>query len=472
MLDDDDTPLEHVFEAFERKEGAFEEPAQNESARDTAATATALSRSPSISLPAPVTSVVTVHSPLFAVTSSPSAALPSSVTLATTAAITSSLVRAATTVVTAGASASRALTRSPSQNRPDSESWVLFSPIHPLVLAFSPLASSLDTSPLALRGSSSYTTSRPFTCPAAQLTFLMINFARPPGVIIPADAAVAIVIEPTTYRVIGYGGFTLNLVRRLVVVDRTGVLADWRVHCNAPTLLINDDPFNAQDPEVTRCMPLKTYTEALHELSQLLARRYIVFHDRDGVLEALRLSLPLDSTTDIGQNKPIRNRALCVGGPCWCRSRRTLVDLEMLWKPHLGGQVPDDLVDRARGILQLFQRIADSIPRPTTDQVTSRVPGFEWFSRPDYVYELATSLMLKERKSRFEERLRRVPQVPFGRLNLAPQPTSHFCFRRTRTHDLHQPKLYASNGLLRITPHFGLVQLVIFVESGLISETR
>ena len=89
------------------------------------------------------------------------------------------------------------------------------------------------------------------------------------------------------------------------------------------------------------------------------------------MLEALRFSLPLDRTTDIGQNMPIRNSALCVGGTCWCRSHRTLVDLEVLWRPHLGKQVPNDLVDRARGILQLFQRISDLIPRQKMDQVTS-----------------------------------------------------------------------------------------------------
>ena len=181
--------------------------------------------------------------------------------------------------------------------------------------------------------------------------------------------------------------------------------------CNAwdaPTLLVHDDPFNAPDLEVTRCMPLKTYTEALRGLSQLLARRYMVFHGCDAVLDALRLSLLLDRTTDIGQNMPIRYSALCVGGTCWCRSRRTLVDFDVLWKLHLGGQVTDDLVDRVRGILQRFQRIADSIPSQKTDQVTSWVPGFEWFSRPDNVYELTTSLMLKKRMSWFKERSRRV----------------------------------------------------------------
>ena len=441
MLDDDDTRLEHVFEPFEPEKGVWEKPAQDKSTHDTAAAATALSCSPLIPVPAPVTSVVTVHVPLLAVTCAPNAALPSRVTLATTAANSISLVRSATPVAAAAASTSRALTRSPSPNRPDSESWDPSSSIHPLVWAPAKFASFLDTSPLAPRGSSLSTASGPLTSPEAQLTTPNANFARPPNVIIPAEAAVAIVIEPTTYRMIGYGGFTLSLARRLVVVDKTGVIAD----CNAPILLVNDDPFNAPDPEVTRRMPLKTYTDALRGLSQLLARCYIVFHDRDAVLKKLRLSQPLNRTTDIGQSMPIRNSALLVGGTCWCRSRRTLVDLKMLRQPHLGGQVPDELVDRARNILQLFQRIADSIPRQKTDQVISWLPGFEWFSRQDNVYELATSLMLEKRKSRFEERSRRVRQVPIGRLNLAPLPASPFYFRLTRTHDFDEPKLETSN---------------------------
>ena len=205
-------------------------------------------------------------------------------------AIASLLVLAATTVVTAVASASRALTRSFSPNRPNSESWVPSSPIHPLVWAPAPSSSSLDTSPIAPRALSSSTASRPFTSPVAQLPSPSDNFARPPSVIIPAEAAVAIVIKPTTYKVIGYGGFTVSLARRLVVVDGTGVLADWRVQCDAPTLFVHDDLFNAPDPEVMRRLPLKTYTEALRGLSQLLARRYMVFHDRDAVLEALSVA--------------------------------------------------------------------------------------------------------------------------------------------------------------------------------------
>ena len=80
--------------------------------------------------------------------------------------------------------------------------------------------------------------------------------------------------------------------------------------------------------------------------------------------------------------------------------------------------------------------------------------------------------MLEERKSRFEERSRRVRQVPYGRVNFALQPASPFYFRLTCTHDLDQPKLEATNRLLRIAPHLGLALLVMLVENGLIAETR
>ena len=100
MLDDDDTPPEHVLEQFEPEEGVWDEPAQDVSARDTAVAATALSSTPSIPVSAPVTIVVTVHAPLLVVTSAPRAAFSSRVTLVTTATISSAFARAATTVVT------------------------------------------------------------------------------------------------------------------------------------------------------------------------------------------------------------------------------------------------------------------------------------------------------------------------------------------------------------------------------------
>ena len=91
------------------------------------------------------------------------------------------------------------------------------------------------------------------------------------------------------------------------------------------------------------------------------------------------------------------------------------------------------------------------------------MPEFKWFWRPDNVYEQAKSLMLVERKSSFEERSRRMGQVVFGKLNLKPQFASLFYFRLTCEHDLDQPKLEATNRLLRIAPHLGLALLVMLV---------
>ena len=107
MLDDYDTPPEHVFEQLEPDEGAWKELAHDVSARDTAVAATALSSTPSIPVSAPVTSVVTVHAPLLVLTNAPNAALPSRVTLVTTATISNALARATTTLMTAVASTSR-----------------------------------------------------------------------------------------------------------------------------------------------------------------------------------------------------------------------------------------------------------------------------------------------------------------------------------------------------------------------------
>ena len=127
-----------------------------------------------------------------------------------------------------------------------------------------------------------------------------------------------ITIDTSRYDVVGFGGIQLKLVHRLVVVDSTGVLADWCVHCEEPTLISENNPFNAPNAELARRLPLKSYTEALRELSLLLARRYMVFYDRESVLDALRLSLPLDRTTDVGLNVHVHNDALRFGGTCWC----------------------------------------------------------------------------------------------------------------------------------------------------------
>ena len=87
---------------------------------------------------------------------------------------------------------------------------------------------------------------------------------------------------------IGNELFVLRLVRWLTLVDGTGVLADWHVCCEAFSLITEHLP-SVPEPEFVRRLPLKMYTEAMSELVRLLEYRYMVFYNREGTLEALRL---------------------------------------------------------------------------------------------------------------------------------------------------------------------------------------
>ena len=76
---------------------------------------------------------------------------------------------------------------------------------------------------------------------------------------------------------IGYGLFILRFVLRVTLVDGTCVLTDWRVRCEAPSLITENLP-SVSEPEFVRRLPLKTYTEAMSELVRLLDYRYMVFY--------------------------------------------------------------------------------------------------------------------------------------------------------------------------------------------------
>ena len=156
----------------------------------------------------------------------------------------------------------------------------------------------------------------------------------------------------------------MKLVNHIIVVYATGVLADWRVRCEAPTILTENTILNAPDPAVVRRTPLKQYTEMVRHLSALLTRRYMVFYDHDAVLDALRFALPLERTTDVEHVMHLRNDALRRGGTCWCRTRRQLVSLDALWRALIGGRIHTDPIVRAQGLLRMFDRVAVSIPPP------------------------------------------------------------------------------------------------------------
>ena len=189
------------------------------------------------------------------------------------------------------------------------------------------------------------------------------------------EAAVVIVVNTSKFDAIGFCGFQLKLVRRLTVVERS-VLADWRVHCEAPTLIVERNVISGPDREFACRLSLNSYAEKIRKLSLLLTRPNVVFHDREAVLDALRLSLSHERTTDVGLNVHVRNDALRAGGTCWQRSRRTLVKLQALWGPLIGGIVPEDGVSVARGFLQMFNRVAHPIPQPHVHFVNVWLPAY------------------------------------------------------------------------------------------------
>lgn len=75
---------------------------------------------------------------------------------------------------------------------------------------------------------------------------------------------------------------------------------------------------NAPDFAFKASLALKTYQKMIRELSVILRRRYMVFHDRGNLLDAFRHVLPLERTTDIGINMHVCNDALRAGNTYWC----------------------------------------------------------------------------------------------------------------------------------------------------------
>ena len=131
-----------------------------------------------------------------------------------------------------------------------------------------------------------------------------------------SQAVFAIAIETSRFVLDGSAGVQMKLVNRLVAVDATGVLSDWRVRCEAPTILTENTILNAPNFAVVRRTLLKQYMEMVRYLSALLKRRYLVFYDRDAVLDALRFALALKRTTDVGHVMHPRNDELRGGGTC------------------------------------------------------------------------------------------------------------------------------------------------------------
>ena len=204
--------------------------------------------------------------------------------------------------------------------------------------------------------------------------------------------AVAIVVEtnPCTFR---DNGVSIDLVRRIVVVEKRRILLNMQVDVSAPSVLSTPIHNRSTRGDIDR--PLQTYANIVAILSERLTTRFCVFYDREYTLDALRFALSRERTVDLGQYVLLRNDALRESGTVWSRSRAYTAALEDLWRPILKRVVPSDPVEKARGLLELFDGVVKSFHPQLMSHSSNWTPAGDWYSRLGRARELSESLHLE-----------------------------------------------------------------------------
>ena len=217
-------------------------------------------------------------------------------------------------------------------------------------------------------------------------------------------------------------------------------------------------------------LPLKKYSELLNFLLDNLSDQYFVFYDRESTLEALRLALPRDRSVDVGLHVLLQNDALRAGGTIWNRSRSRLAPLKTLWEPILRTHVPENLVDRATGIMQLFKNFGASLAQPTTAGAEVLTATDNWRSRFGTELSLEDSLLLALESGASVERRRREAEAALEVINELQRGSAPFNFVFRGTGDINKRRVEALNALLKLVPHAGLTLLNMLLKSDLIAS--
>ena len=123
--------------------------------------------------------------------------------------------------------------------------------------------------------------------------------------------------------------------------------------------------------------------------------RFCVFYDSEYTFDALRFALPRERTVDPGQYVLLRNDARREGGTVWSRSRAYTAPLEDLWRPILKRVVSSDPVEKARGLLELFDGVVKSFHPQPMSHSSNLTPAGDWYSRLGRTHELSKSLHLE-----------------------------------------------------------------------------
>ena len=166
-----------------------------------------------------------------------------------------------------------------------------------------------------------------------------------------------------------------------------------QVDVSAPSVLSTPIHNRSTRGDIDR--PLQAYANIVAILSERLTTRFCVLYDREYTLDALRFALSRERTVDLGQYVLLRNDALRESGTVWSRSRAYTAALEDLWRPILKRVVPSDPVEKARGLLELFDGVVKSFHPQLMSHSSNWTPAGDWYSRLVRARELSESLHLE-----------------------------------------------------------------------------
>ena len=189
----------------------------------------------------------------------------------------------------------------------------------------------------------------------------------------------------------------IDMVRRILRLDRTTVLLNRRVIIAEQSALSNQIAnFNTPEDDA---VDLITFARLTEILSTHLRDRFCVFHDREAALNAVRFALPREHTCDLATHIHLRNDALREEGTVLCRSRLYIALLKLLWRPILDRVVPVDPIEKARGLIELFDGISHLFRlKPIACNSTWTLAG-DWYSNFSRSRELSESLHLERERT-------------------------------------------------------------------------
>ena len=165
----------------------------------------------------------------------------------------------------------------------------------------------------------------------------------------------------------------------------------------------------------------------------------------------------------------LRNDALCEAGTVWSRSRAYTAPLEDLWRPILKRVVSSDPVEKARGLLELFDGVVKTFHLQPMSHSSNWTLAGDWYSRLDRTRELSDSLHLELQFGGVESRRQRYGAGRLLRLNEPRRGTAPFHFALAELLGVDLRRVLVKNGLCRLVPQAGLALLVCLVDANLVT---